>query len=122
MVPIVEPEVLMDGKHNIKKCYDVTSKVLEETVKQLRIAGIDFSGMVLKPNMILNGKESGIKNNKNEVADFTLKCIQNNLPTETPGVAEVNIVKNRSGQTGKVDLFFSKEFTQFSNYSKQDQQ
>ena len=43
-------------------------------------------------------------------------------PAETPGVAEVNIVKNRSGQTGKVDLFFSKEFTQFSNYSKQDQQ
>ena len=45
-----------------------------------------------------------------------------NPGTETPGVAEVNIVKNRSGQTGKVDLFFSKEFTQFSNYSKQDQQ
>ena len=45
-----------------------------------------------------------------------------NPGTETPGVAEVNIVKNRSGQTGKVDLFFSKEFTQFSNYSKLDQQ
>ncbi len=45
-----------------------------------------------------------------------------NPGTETPGVAEVNIVKNRSGQTGKVDLFFSKEFTQFSNYAKQDQQ
>ena len=87
MAPIVEPEVLMDGKHNIKKCYDVTSKVLEETVKQLRIAGIDFSGMVLKPNMILNGKDSGIKNKKDEVADLTLKCIQNNLPTEMPGVA-----------------------------------
>jgi len=87
MVPIVEPEVLMDGKHNIKKCYDVTSKVLEETVKQLRIAGIDFSGMVLKPNMILNGKDSGIKNKKDEVASLTLKCIQNNLPTEMPGVA-----------------------------------
>ena len=51
-------------------------------------------------------------------------CIRDsyNPGTETPGVAEVNIVKNRSGQTGKVDLFFSKEFTQFSNYSKQDQQ
>jgi replicative DNA helicase len=45
-----------------------------------------------------------------------------NPGTEKPGVAEVNIVKNRSGQTGKVDLFFSKEFTQFSNYAKQDQQ
>ena len=87
MAPIVEPEVLMDGKHNIEKCYEVTSKVLEETVKQLRIAGIDFSGMVLKPNMILNGKDSGLKNKKDEVADLTLKCIQNNLPTEMPGVA-----------------------------------
>lgn len=87
MAPIVEPEVLMDGKHNIQKCYDVTSKVLEECMNQLRIAGVDFSGMVLKPNMILNGSESGIKNNKSEVAELTLKCIKNNLPTEVPGVA-----------------------------------
>ena len=87
MVPIVEPEVLMDGKHDIQKCYDVTSKVLEECMNQLRIAGIDFSGMVLKPNMILNGSESGIKNKKEKVAELTLKCIQNHLPSEVPGVA-----------------------------------
>ncbi len=87
MAPIVEPEVLMDGKHNIEKCYDVTSKVLEECMNQLRIAGIDFSGMVLKPNMILNGSESGIKNNKEQVAELTLKCITNHLPKEVPGVA-----------------------------------
>ena len=87
MAPIVEPEVLMDGKHDIQKCYDITSKVLEETVNQLRIAGVDFSGMVLKPNMILNGKDSGIENNKEKVAELTLKCIQNVLPSEVPGVA-----------------------------------
>ena len=87
MAPIVEPEVLMDGKHDIQKCYDVTSKVLEECMNQLRIAGIDFSGMVLKPNMILNGSESGIKNKKEQVAELTLKCIQNHLPSEVPGVA-----------------------------------
>ena len=87
MAPIVEPEVLMDGKHDIQKCYDVTSKVLEECMNQLRIASIDFSGMVLKPNMILNGSESGIKNKKEEVAELTLKCIQNHLPSEVPGVA-----------------------------------
>ena len=87
MAPIVEPEVLMDGKHDIQKCYDVTSKVLEECMNQLRIAGVDFSGMVLKPNMILNGSESGIKNNKEQVAELTLKCIQNHLPSEVPGVA-----------------------------------
>ena len=87
MAPIVEPEVLMDGKHDIQKCYDVTSKVLEECMNQLRIAGIDFSGMVLKPNMILNGSESGIKNKKEQVAELTLKCIKNHLPSEVPGVA-----------------------------------
>ena len=87
MAPIVEPEVLMDGGHNIEKCYDVTSKVLEECMNQLRIAGIDFSGMILKPNMILNGSESGIKNNKEQVAELTLKCIINHLPKEVPGVA-----------------------------------
>ena len=87
MAPIVEPEVLMDGKHDIQKCYDVTSKVLEECMNQLRIAGIDFSGIVLKPNMILNGSESGIKNKKEQVAELTLKCIQNQLPKEVPGVA-----------------------------------
>lgn len=87
MVPIVEPEVLMDGDHNIHKCYDVTSNVLEETVNQLQIAGINFSGMVLKPNMILNGSGSGVKNESNQVAELTLKCIQNNLPPEVPGVA-----------------------------------
>ena len=87
MAPIVEPEVLMDGKHDIQKCYDVTSKVLEECVNQLEIAGIDFSGMVLKPNMILNGSDSGIKNKKEQVAELTLKCIQNHLPSEVPGVA-----------------------------------
>lgn len=87
MVPIVEPEVLMDGKHDIQKCYDVTSKVLEECMNQLRIAGINFAGMVLKPNMILNGSDSGVKNNKTQVAELTLKCIKNNLPSEVPGVA-----------------------------------
>ena len=87
MAPIVEPEVLMDGKHDIQKCYDVTSKVLEETIKQLEIAGIDFSGMVLKPNMILDGANSDIKSDKIKIAELTLKCIKNNLPEKVPGVA-----------------------------------
>ncbi len=87
MVPIVEPEVLMDGNHNISKCYDVTSKVLEECFKQLHIAGIDLAGMVLKPNMILHGSESKKINKKSEVAKYTLKCIKENVPTKVPGIA-----------------------------------
>jgi fructose-bisphosphate aldolase class I len=103
MVPIVEPEVLMDGSHDIHKCYDVTSKVLEETINQLRLARIDFSGMVLKPNMILNGTDSGIKNNKEQVAELTLKCIQNNLPTEIPGVAFLSGGQSEFEATEKLD-------------------
>jgi fructose-bisphosphate aldolase class I len=61
MVPIVEPEVLMDGNHDIKKCYDVTTAVLNECFNQLAIHKVNLKGIVLKPNMILNGSHSGKK-------------------------------------------------------------
>ena len=67
-------------------------------------------------------RESGAIEQDADIVMMLYRDDYYNPGTETPGVAEVNIVKNRSGQTGKVDLFFSKEFTQFSNYSKQDQQ
>jgi fructose-bisphosphate aldolase class I len=87
MVPIVEPEVLMDGSHDIKKCYDVTAAVLNECFNQLVINKVNLRGMVLKPNMILNGSESGKKNSTNEVAEKTLDCIKRNVPKEVPGIA-----------------------------------
>ena len=62
MVPIVEPEVLMDGNHDIKKCYEVTTAVLNECFNQLVVHKVNLKGIVLKPNMILNGSESGKKN------------------------------------------------------------
>lgn len=114
MAPIVEPEVLMDGKHDIRKCYDVTSKVLEECICQLRIAGIDFAGMVLKPNMILNGSESGIKNEKEEVAELTLKCIQNQLPKEVPGVAFLSGGQSEFEATENLNEINKKNKTSFA--------
>ena len=87
MVPIVEPEVLMDGDHDINKCFDVTSAVLHECFHQLKIAKVKMEGIVLKPNMILNGSESGIKNETEVVAKKTLECLKNNVPEEVPGVA-----------------------------------
>ena len=87
MVPIVEPEVLMDGAHDINKCFDATSSVLQECFHQLKIAGVNLKGIVLKPNMILNGSESGITNETSEVAAKTLKCLTNNVPKEVPGIA-----------------------------------
>tara|TARA_B100000427_G_scaffold328814_1_gene342896 strand:+ start:1793 stop:2809 length:1017 start_codon:yes stop_codon:yes gene_type:complete len=101
MVPIVEPEVLMDGDHTIDKCYDVTSKVLEECYKELSIHGVNLKGTVLKPNMILPGASCKQKATTDEIAKKTLECLKKNMPSEVPGVAflsggqsEVEATKN----------------------------
>ena len=87
MVPIVEPEVLMDGEHNINKCYEVTSKVLKECYKELKLHKINLKGTILKPNMILPGNKSKDKSSANEIAKMTLKCLKENVPNEVPGIA-----------------------------------
>ena len=87
MLPIVEPEVLMDGEHNIDKCYEVTTKVLKECYKELKLHNVNFKGTVLKPNMILPGSKSKDKSNAVEIAKMTLKCLKENVPTEVPGIA-----------------------------------
>ena len=86
MVPIVEPEVLMDGDHDIKTCYQVTKMVLEETFYQLSNSNVKLEGIILKPNMILNGADSGIKNEANQVSEMTLKCLKENVPKGVPGI------------------------------------
>ena len=87
MVPIVEPEVLMDGDHDINKCYETTSKVLKECYKELALHKINLKGTLLKPNMILPGDKSKNKNNSLEIAKITIKCIKENVPSEVPGIA-----------------------------------
>ena len=87
MVPIIEPEVLMDGDHDIKTCYQITKIVLEETFDQLSNNNINLKGIILKPNMILNGAESGIKNETKQVAEMTLNCLKENVPKDVPGIA-----------------------------------
>ena len=87
MVPIIEPEVLMDGDHDIKTCYQITKMVLEETFNQLSNNNINLKGIILKPNMILNGAESGIKNETKQVAEMTLNCLKENVPKDVPGIA-----------------------------------
>ena len=79
MVPIVEPEVLMDGNHTIDKCYDVTSRVLQECYQELEIHKVNLRGTVLKPNMIIPGKDCKTKANKEEIAKKTLECLKNNV-------------------------------------------
>jgi len=87
MVPIVEPEILMDGEHNIMKCYEVTSKVLKECYKELKLHNVNLKGTILKPNMILPGNKSKSKSNTQEIAKMTLKCLAENVPKEVPGIA-----------------------------------
>ncbi len=87
MVPIVEPEVLMDGDHNIMKCYTVTTDVLNECYNELELQKVDLKGTVLKPNMIIPGSECKDKSNALEIAKKTIECLKKNVPTDVPGIA-----------------------------------
>tara|TARA_Y100000590_G_scaffold386929_1_gene460075 strand:- start:456 stop:968 length:513 start_codon:yes stop_codon:yes gene_type:complete len=87
MVPIVEPEVLMDGEHDAMKCYEVTANVLKECYKDLKLHNVNLKGTILKPNMILPGSKSKNKSNPEEIAKLTLKCLKENVPSEVPGIA-----------------------------------
>ena len=87
MVPIIEPEVLMDGSHNIDKCYQITTNVLNECYNELEIHKIDLKGTVLKPNMIIPGSECKDKSSSKEIAKKTLDCLKKNVPKDVPGIA-----------------------------------
>jgi len=87
MVPIVEPEVLMDGSHDIEKCYKVTTDVLNECYNELEIHKVDLKGTVLKPNMIIPGSECKNESNSEEIAKKTLDCLKKNVPSDVPGIA-----------------------------------
>ena len=87
MVPIVEPEILMDGDHSAETCLNKTSQVLKKCFEELIIQKIDLSGIILKPNMILPGSSSNKKISSEEVAKLTLKCLKENVPTNVPGIA-----------------------------------
>ncbi len=87
IVPIVEPEVLMDGGHDIDRCYDVTEFVLKETFQQLYYQRVKLDGMVLKPNMAVPGKKSTKKASVEEVAEKTVKLLKACVPAMVPGIA-----------------------------------
>ena len=87
MVPIVEPEVLMDGGHSAEECYKKTSEVIKKCFDELILHKVDLKGIILKPNMILAGNKSKDKILNEEVAKLTLKCLKNSVPKEVPGIA-----------------------------------
>ncbi len=87
MVPIVEPEVLMDGEHSAEECLEKTSEVIKKCFDELIFNKVDLKGIILKPNMILAGNRCKNKISNEEVAKLTLKCLKNSVPSEVPGIA-----------------------------------
>jgi fructose-bisphosphate aldolase class I len=87
IVPIIEPEVLMDGDHDLERCEKVTSWTLEEVFNQLFIAGVKMEGMILKPNMIVPGKKSAKQASVEEVAKATVRVLKRHVPPAVPGIA-----------------------------------
>jgi fructose-bisphosphate aldolase, class I len=87
IVPIVEPEVLMDGAHSIERCEEVTSAVLSETFEQLFKHQIYLEGMVLKPNMVISGKKAAKRASPQEVAEATVRTLKRYVPSAVPGIA-----------------------------------
>jgi fructose-bisphosphate aldolase class I len=87
IVPIVEPEVLMDGDHDIDRCYQVTEMVLKLQFEELYFQRVALEGMVLKPNMVVPGKKSGKKASVEEVAEKTLRVLKACVPASVPGIA-----------------------------------
>ncbi len=87
IVPIVEPEVLMNGNHTIQTCYDVTEKALKLLFIELYQFKIDLEGIILKPNMIIEGTESSTHSSAAEVAEATINCFRESVPVAVPAIA-----------------------------------
>jgi fructose-bisphosphate aldolase class I len=87
IVPIVEPEVLMDGGHSIERCEEVTSEVLAAVFSQLHRHRIHLEGMVLKPNMVISGKKAANRASPEQVAEATVRTLKRHVPTAVPGIA-----------------------------------
>jgi fructose-bisphosphate aldolase class I len=87
LVPVVEPEVIMDGDHTLEQCFKVTERVLQSVFDQLYIQRVVFEGMILKPNMVLPGATCPSQEGVDEVADITVKCLLRAVPAAVPGIA-----------------------------------
>ena len=113
MVPIVEPEVLMDGDHSAKDCFQKTSEVLKKCFEELILHKIDLKGIILKPNMILPGNKSKDKISNEEVAKLTLDCLKSSVPTEVPGIAFLSGGQSEIEATENLNLINKKNNTNF---------
>ncbi len=113
MVPIVEPEVLMDGNHSADICLSKTSEVIKKCFDELILNKIDLSGIILKPNMILPGVKSKDKISNEEVSLKTLECLKNSVPSEVPGIAFLSGGQSEIEATKNLNLINKNNNTDF---------
>jgi fructose-bisphosphate aldolase class I len=113
MVPIVEPEVLMDGEHSAEDCLVKTSEVIKRCFEELIIHKIDLTGVILKPNMILAGNKSKNKISNEEVAYKTLHCLKTSVPKEVPGIAFLSGGQSEIEATENLNLINKNNDTNF---------
>ena len=113
MVPIVEPEVLMEGDHTAEDCLNKTKEVLNKCFEELSLHGIDMSGIILKPNMILSGTKCKTQINNDEIANLTLKCLEEIVPVEVPGIAFLSGGQTEIEATENLNLINKKNKTKF---------
>ena len=104
MVPIVEPEVLMDGDHNAEECFKKTSEVLIKCFEELIVHKVHLNGIILKPNMVLPGTNSDQKIDNKEIAEMTIKCLRESVPKEVPGIAFLSGGQSESDATKNLNL------------------
>ncbi len=113
MVPIVEPEVLMDGNHTAQDCFIKTSEVIKKCFEELILHKIDLRGIILKPNMILSGADSDKKILGKEVAKLTIECLKNSVPSEVPGIAFLSGGQTEVEATENLNLINKENNTNF---------
>ena len=113
MVPIVEPEVLMDGSHDSEECFKKTSEVITKCFEELILQKVDLKGIILKPNMILPGTDSNEKTNPEKIAELTLKCLNESVPKEVPGIAFLSGGQSEVQATENLNMINIKNNTDF---------
>ena len=103
MVPMVEPEVLMDGDHSIDRCYEVSSAALKSLFTAMEIRGVNIKGTILKPNMVTAGSLCESQASIAEVAEMTLRCLKENVPSDLPGITFLSGGQSDLNSTAHLD-------------------
>jgi len=104
LVPIIEPEVLMDGNHNSQACYNVTARILDATFAECKVQGVHIPGALLKPNMILPGKDCSDQGSREQAAQMTVDCLSAHVPHDLPGIVFLSGGQSDEDATAHLNL------------------